>query len=150
MLGSQIDSCRKDKDAAERILKHSMDSSTSKGLDSIKRLKQKQDIPGAYGTVAELMEVPLDAYRLPVEQKAGNSLFHYVVDNDNTASILSDYLSKNYGGRITFIPLEQIHTRKVKMPRASDAQPLLDKIDYDPQFEKAFQQIFGRDRKSVV
>jgi structural maintenance of chromosome 3 (chondroitin sulfate proteoglycan 6) len=144
MLGSQIDSCRKDKDAAERILKHSMDSSTSRGLDSIKRLKQQKDIPGAYGTVAELMEVPLEAYRLPVEQKAGNSLFHYVVDNDKTASILSDHLSKTYGGRITFIPLEQIRPRQVKMPRASDAQPLISKIEYDPQFEKAFQQIFGR------
>lgn len=144
MLSSQIDSCRKDKDAAERNLKHSMDGSTSKGLDSIKRLKQQKDIPGAYGTVAELMEVPLEAYRLPVEQKAGNSLFHYVVDNDKTASILSDHLSKTYGGRITFIPLEQIRPRQVKMPRASDAQPLISKIEYDPQFEKAFQQIFGR------
>ncbi|KAK4156724.1 RecF/RecN/SMC [Chaetomidium leptoderma] len=143
-LGSLLSNTGKERDQAESTLSHSMDSATAKGLASIRRLKQKQDIPGAYGTLAELMSVPVEAYKLPAEQVAGNSLFHYVVDNAKTATMLSDHLYKNYGGRLTFVPLEQLRPRQVKMPRASDAQPLINKIDFEPEYEKAFQQVFGR------
>ncbi|AEO68819.1 a9f72d17-a5da-429f-af1e-608aefbc3495 [Thermothielavioides terrestris] len=143
-LSSLLSNTRAERDHAESTLSQSMDSATAKGLASIRRLKREKDIPGAYGTLAELMSVPIDAYKLPVEQVAGNSLFHYVVDNDRTATMLSDHLYKTYGGRLTFMPLEQLRPRQVKMPRASDAQPLISKIEYDAQYEKAFQQVFGR------
>jgi len=143
-LGSLIDSTRKERDEAEKDLSRAMDSATSRGLAAIKRLKLQKNIPGAYGTLAELMSVPLEGYRLPVEQVAGNSLFHYVVDNERTGTMLSDYLYKNFSGRLTFMPLEQLRPRQVKMPRASDAAPLISKIEYDPKYEKAFQQVFGR------
>ncbi|KAL2141112.1 hypothetical protein VTI28DRAFT_2802 [Corynascus sepedonium] len=143
-LSSLLANTRAERDQAESALSHSMDSATAKGLATIRRLKRERDIPGAYGTLAELMNVPVEAYKLPVEQVAGNSLFHYVVDNDRTATMLSDHLYKTYGGRLTFMPLEQLRPRQVKMPRASDAQPLISKIEYDPEYEKAFQQVFGR------
>jgi structural maintenance of chromosome 3 (chondroitin sulfate proteoglycan 6) len=143
-LSSLLQNTRGERDQAESSLLQSMDSATAKGLASIRRLKRERDIPGAYGTLAELMNVPVEAYKLPVEQVAGNSLFHYVVDNDKTATMLSDHLYKTYGGRLTFMPLEQLRPRQVKMPRASDAQPLISKIEYEPQYEKAFQQVFGR------
>ncbi|KAK0623170.1 RecF/RecN/SMC [Immersiella caudata] len=143
-LQSLIDNTRMERDAAEKELSKTMDSSTSRGLAAIKRLRRDKNIPGAYGTLAELMEVPLEGYRLPVEQVAGTSLFHYVVDNEKTATMLSDHLFKHYGGRLTFMPLEQLRPRQAKMPRASDAAPLISKIEYDPKFEKAFQQVFGR------
>ena len=143
-LNTLISSTRSERDHAESDLSHSMDNQTSRGLASIRRLKREKNIPGAYGTLAELMSVPLDAYRLAVEQTAGNSLFHYVVDNERTASMLSDHLYKTYGGRVTFMPLEQLRPKPVKMPRASDAQSLLSKIEYEPQFDKAFQQVFGK------
>ncbi|KXX83277.1 Chromosome segregation protein sudA [Madurella mycetomatis] len=143
-LNSLLANTRAERDHAESILAQSMDSATAKGLASIRRLKREKDIPGAYGTLAELMRVPIEAYKLPVEQVAGNSLFHYVVDNDKTATMLSDHLYKTYGGRLTFMPLQQLRPRQVKMPRASDAQPLISKIEYEPEYEKAFQQVFGR------
>lgn len=143
-LNSLLANTRAERDQAESTLAQSMDSATAKGLASIRRLKREKNIPGAYGTLAELMRVPMEAYKLPVEQVAGNSLFHYVVDNDQTATMLSDHLYKTYGGRLTFMPLEQLRPRQVKMPRASDAQPLISKIEYDPEYDKAFQQVFGR------
>ncbi|KAL2024632.1 hypothetical protein VTK56DRAFT_6833 [Thermocarpiscus australiensis] len=143
-LNSLLANTRAERDEAESALSQSMDSATAKGLASIRRLRREKDIPGAYGTLAELMNVPLEIYKLPVEQVAGNSLFHYVVDNDKTATMLSDHLYKTYGGRLTFMPLEQLRPRQVKMPRAIDAQPLISKIEYDPEYEKAFQQVFGR------
>ncbi|GAB0132662.1 hypothetical protein EsDP_00001091 [Epichloe bromicola] len=142
-LNSVIANARQEKEQAERELSHAVDGATARGLATIRRLKQEQDIPGAYGTLADLLEVN-DAYRLPVEQTAGASLFHYVVDNADTATYLADYLYKTRGGRVTFMPLAQLRPRQVNFPRSNDAVPLISKIKYDTKFEKAFQQVFGK------
>ncbi|KAL6809157.1 RecF/RecN/SMC [Trichoderma sp. SZMC 28013] len=142
-LNSVISNARQEKEQAERELAHAVDGATARGLATIRRLKQEQDIPGAYGTLADLLEVS-DAYRLPVEQIAGASLFHYVVDNADTATYLADTMYKQHGGRVTFMPLAQLRPRKVNYPNSNDAVPLLSKINYDEQFEKAFQQVFGK------
>ncbi|KAK0392832.1 hypothetical protein NLU13_2326 [Sarocladium strictum] len=142
-LNSVIANARQEKEQAERTLAQAMDSQTARGLATIRRLKQDQDIPGAYGTLADLLEVN-EAYRLPVEQIAGASLFHYIVDNADTATKLADTLHRQRGGRVTFMPLEQLRPRHINMPRANDAVPLLSKITYDEDYEKAFQQVFGK------
>ncbi|KAF5670759.1 structural maintenance-chromosome 3 (chondroitin sulfate proteoglycan 6) [Fusarium heterosporum] len=142
-LNSVIANARQEKETAERELSHTMDGATARGLATIRRLKQERDIPGAYGTLAELLEVS-DAYRLPVEQIAGASLFHYVVDNEHTATQLADILQRQHGGRITFMPLAQLRPKQINLPRSNDAVPLLSKISYDDEYEKAFQQVFGK------
>ncbi|KAF5575750.1 structural maintenance-chromosome 3 (chondroitin sulfate proteoglycan 6) [Fusarium pseudocircinatum] len=142
-LNSVIANARQEKETAERELAHAMDGSTARGLATIRQLKQERDIPGAYGTLAELLEVS-DAYRLPVEQIAGASLFHYVVNNADTATYLADTLYRQQGGRVTFMPLAQLRPRQIKLPRSNDAVPLLSKINYDEEYEKAFQQVFGK------
>lgn len=142
-LEAVLEKAREERDKAERELSYAMDHATSRGLATLRQLRRERDIPGAYGTLAELMEVP-EAYRIAVEQTAGTSLFHYIVDNDKTATMLATELYKRHGGRITFMPLSQLKPRKVNMPRASDIVPLISKIEYDPEFEDAFQQVFGK------
>ncbi|KAG5658718.1 hypothetical protein KAF25_007271 [Fusarium avenaceum] len=142
-LNSVITNARQEKETAERELSHTMDGATARGLATIRRLKQERDIPGAYGTLAELLEVS-DAYRLPVEQIAGASLFHYIVDNADTATQLADTLYRQQGGRVTFMPLAQLRPRQINLPRSNDAVPLLSKISFDEEYEKAFQQVFGK------
>ncbi|KAI1180047.1 putative chromosome segregation protein SudA [Nemania sp. FL0916] len=141
-LDKELSDAREEKAKGENVLRKSMDSNTWLGLESIRRLKQKHSIPGAYGTLAELLSVD-EAYRLPVEQVAGASLFHYVVDNDETATFLVKALQKQSGGRITFMPLSRLQPKAAKLPNAQDAIPLLNKIRYDPEYEKAFRQVFG-------
>lgn len=142
-LNSVIANARQEKDLADRDLASAVDGATARGLATIRRLKHDQDIPGAYGTLADLLEVN-EAYRLPVEQIAGASLFHYVVDNADTATYLADTLHKQHGGRVTFMPLAQLRPRNVNFPRSNDAVPLISKIQYDSKYEKAFQQVFGK------
>lgn len=144
-LNTIISDARQEKDVADREMASAIDGATARGLASIRRLKEdpRQNIPGAYGTLAELLEVN-EAYRLPVEQIAGASLFHYVVDNADTATYLADTLHKQRGGRVTFMPLAQLRPRHINLPRSNDAVPLLSKLTYDPMFEKAFQQVFGK------
>lgn len=141
-LDKELLDAQEERAKAENVLRKSMDSNTWLGLESIRRLKQKHDIPGAYGTLAELLTVD-EAYRLPVEQVAGASLFHYVVDSDETATFLVKALQKQSGGRITFMPLSRLQTKAAKLPNAQDAIPLLNKIKYNPEYEKAFRQVFG-------
>ncbi|OTA60028.1 RecF/RecN/SMC protein [Hypoxylon sp. EC38] len=141
-LETIIANTRGELDNAERELSHTMDRVTARGLATIQKLKREGNIPGAYGTLAELLDVS-EAYRLPVEQVAGASLFHYVVDNEDTATYLANALQRSYGGRITFMPLSRLKPRNANLPRANDAVPLVSKIQYDPEYEKAFQQVFG-------
>ncbi|KAH8653434.1 putative chromosome segregation protein SudA [Xylariales sp. PMI_506] len=142
-LETRMANARRERDDAERLLSHTMDGETSRGLATIRRLKRENDIPGAYGTLAELLNVS-EAYRVPVEQVAGASLFHYVVDNEQTATFFMNALQKQRGGRVTFAPLSKLRPRQINLPKANDAVPLISKIEYDPLYESAFQQVFGR------
>ncbi|KAI0396964.1 putative chromosome segregation protein SudA [Xylariaceae sp. FL0594] len=141
-LDKELSDAQEEMVKAEQVLRKTMDSNTWLGLESIRQLKQKHDIPGAFGTLAELLTVD-EAYRLPVEQVAGASLFHYVVDSDETASYLVNALQKQSGGRITFMPLSRLQPKHAKMPNAQDAIPLLNKLKFRPEYEKAFRQVFG-------
>jgi structural maintenance of chromosome 3 (chondroitin sulfate proteoglycan 6) len=142
-LDTIMSNARTERDHAERELSHTMDGETSRGLATIRRLTREGNIPGSYGTLAELLTVS-EAYRVPVEQVAGASLFHYVVDDEKTATFFVNALQKSRGGRVTFAPLSKLRPRPVNLPRANDAIPLISKIKYDPKFEPAFQQVFGR------
>lgn len=120
-----------------------MDQNTSRGLAAVRRIKRQHNLDGVYGTLAELLEVG-DRFRRAVEVTAGNSLFHYVVDNDETATKVMEILQKEKAGRITFIPLNRIRPRNGNVPKANDALPMIEKIQFDPIYEKAFQQVFGQ------
>lgn len=142
-LKSQLTNAEMQMHAAERTLAHLMDHNTSKGLDTLRRLKTQHRLNGVYGTVAELLKVN-STYKTATEVTAGASLFHVVVDNDTTATKVVELLNKERGGRLTCIPLNRIKAKNVQLPKSTDAQPLLSKITYDPLYETAFQHIFGK------
>lgn len=142
-LNSVITDARQEKERAERELSNTMDGATSRGLATVRRLKQENNITGAYGTLAELLDVP-ETYRTAAEQTAGNSLFHYVVDNEETATMLMDALQKQRGGRVTFMPLSQLRPKPAKLPNASDAVSIMSKLKFEKKFEKAMSQVFGK------
>ncbi|KAK3177090.1 hypothetical protein OEA41_008418 [Lepraria neglecta] len=128
---------------AEQELSHTMDQNTSRGLAAVRDIKRQHKLDGCFGTLAELMEVN-ERYRRAVEVTAGNSLFHYVVDNDETATKVIQILQSRRLGRITFIPLNRVRPKTSNSPKADDAIPMLEKIQFDPMYEKAFQQVFGQ------
>ncbi|KIW25248.1 uncharacterized protein PV07_08441 [Cladophialophora immunda] len=127
---------------AERNLSHMMDANTSRGLDAVRRIKQQYNLEGCYGPLAELIDVP--QHHTAVEVTAGGSLFHYVVDNDDTASKVMEILNRERAGRITFMPLNRLKPKTANFPNAQDARPLMSLINYDERFEKAVQQVFGK------
>ncbi|KAJ5949284.1 hypothetical protein N7454_000868 [Penicillium verhagenii] len=142
-LDSVLSSASQEMDRAERSLSHMMDQNTSRGIAAVRRIQRQQNLDGVYGTLAELMEVN-DRYRTAVEVTAGQSLFHYVVDTDETATKVLEALQKEKAGRVTFMPLNRLRTKPLNLPRAGDAIPMIEKIQYDPAYERAFQHVFGK------
>jgi len=72
------------------------------------------------------------------------SLFHVVVDTDETASKVLDVMLREKTGRVTFMPLNRLKPKNPPAPDSEDAEPLINKMRYDPKYEKAFQQVFGK------
>lgn len=120
-----------------------MDHNTSRGIAAVRRIKRQHDLDGVYGTLAELFEVN-DRYRTAVEVTAGQSLFHYVVDTDETATKVLEILQNEKSGRVTFMPLNRLRARPVNMPKASDTIPMIEKLQYDATYERAFDHVFGK------
>lgn len=141
-LDSEYATAQDDLRKAERSLSHMMDGNTSRGLDAVRRIKQQYNLEGCYGTLAELIDVP--QHHTAVEVTAGASLFHYVVDNDETATRVMEILNAERAGRITFMPLNRLNSKMANFPNAQDARPLMSLINYEPKFEKAVQQVFGK------
>lgn len=142
-LDSVLSSASQEMDRAERSLSHMMDHNTSRGIAAVRRIKRQHNLEGVYGTLAELFDVN-DRYRTAVEVTAGQSLFHYVVDTDETATTVLEILQKEKAGRVTFMPLNRLRSKPLNMPRASDTIPMIDKLQYDPSYERAFQHVFGK------
>ncbi|KAL8739511.1 MAG: hypothetical protein Q9190_007694 [Brigantiaea leucoxantha] len=128
---------------AEQDLSHTMDQNTSRGLAAVRRIKRQHNLDGIYGSLAELFEVN-ERFRRAVEVTAGQSLFHCVVDNDDTATKAIEILQKERAGRITFIPLNRIRPKQGNIPNANDAIPMVEKLQFNPMYEKAIQQVFGQ------
>lgn len=120
-----------------------MDHNTSRGIAAVRRIKRQHNLDGVYGTLAELFDVN-DRYRTAVEVTAGQSLFHYVVDTDETATKVLEVLQQEKAGRVTFMPLNRLRSRPTNMPRASDTIPMIEKLQYDQAYEKAFLHVFGK------
>lgn len=111
-----------------------------------KILEQKKNIPGIYGTVAELGSVK-SKYALALETAAGPRVRSIVVKDDAVAARCIKYLKSNKLGTATFIPLNKIKPSdddagKFKNAGGSSGRAL-DLIKYDGQYAKAFRYVFG-------
>ncbi|KAH6907637.1 RecF/RecN/SMC [Coprinopsis sp. MPI-PUGE-AT-0042] len=144
-LDSLVSRAAEELRTAERGLAGMMDKDTGLGLKAVDGIAERNNIRGVYGPLYRLFTVSDPKFNIAVEQTAGNSLFHVVVDTDETASKVLDIMLKEKSGRVTFMPLNRLKPKPSNMPTdAADAEPLLNKLVYDPRFEKAFEQVFGK------
>lgn len=142
-LDSLLSTAQQELEKSQRFLSQMMDQGTSRGLDSVRRIVKQHNIEGAYGCLGELFDFP-SKYKTAVEVTAGTSLFHYIVDTDETATKIVDILQREKGGRVTFMPLNRLNPKTVNLPKASDAVHLLSKLKYDERYQKAYEQVFGK------
>ncbi|KAG2211831.1 hypothetical protein INT47_004517 [Mucor saturninus] len=141
-MESVLRNCTDEIRKSERTLANSMDKNTSIGLASINRIVREHGIEGVHGPVFELFQV-MQELETAVEVAVGASLFHVVVDTDETASRLLEIMSKERAGRVTFIPLNRVKSRHVEYPQKDDAVPLIGQLQFDSKYQTAMEQVFG-------
>eukprot|EP01119_Soliformovum_irregulare_P021243 TRINITY_DN7035_c0_g1_i1.p1 TRINITY_DN7035_c0_g1~~TRINITY_DN7035_c0_g1_i1.p1 ORF type:complete len:1217 (+),score=488.18 TRINITY_DN7035_c0_g1_i1:479-3652(+) len=127
---------------AERQLESTMNKVVSTGLAFVRKLK-REGRQGIYGPIIELFDCGEEAMTA-VEVTAGNALFFVVVDNDTTASKILDEMNKAKMGRVTFVPLNVIQPKVAQFPEAAGVSPLINMLNFDPKYRKAFEQVFGK------
>ncbi|KAJ3330378.1 Structural maintenance of chromosomes protein 3 [Blyttiomyces sp. JEL0837] len=137
------DSANEERVKAERNLMSSMDRNTSSGIQAIQKMTERQNLRGVYGPLYQLFSVD-ERYQTAVEVVGGGSLFHVVVDTDETAQRLLDMLNRDRAGRVTFMPLNRLRPRDVDYPNANDAVPMVKKLQFDNIHQKAIMQVFGK------
>ncbi|KAF2853844.1 structural maintenance of chromosomes protein 3 [Plenodomus tracheiphilus IPT5] len=142
-VNRDLTSIKSELSTAERTFSNLLDYGTSRGLESLRRYQREGALPGVYGTVADLIDID-ERYRSAAEAAAEGSLFHVVVDHDNTSSQLIDRLMKDRSGRLTFIPLNRIFASDKQIPTTGDMQPLLPKMKYDERYAAAIKHVFGK------
>eukprot|EP01117_Protostelium_nocturnum_P004475 TRINITY_DN1611_c0_g1_i1.p1 TRINITY_DN1611_c0_g1~~TRINITY_DN1611_c0_g1_i1.p1 ORF type:complete len:1261 (-),score=493.20 TRINITY_DN1611_c0_g1_i1:41-3661(-) len=131
---------------AERQLSGSVNRGISQGLSIVMNITKAHKIQGVFGPLFELFECD-PSLMTAIEVTAGNSLFHVVVDNDDTAAQLLDLMSQDTEsrqGRVTFMPLNRLNVQETKFPESRDGVPLVSQLKFQPRFKKAFLQIFGK------
>lgn len=133
--------------AAERALSGTVDRATMSGLSAVERIARQLGLTEAqvHGPLYKLFTVD-DRFKLPVEVVAGKSLFHVVVDTDDTAARIIEVMNRERSGRVTFMPLNRLHGRgdHVDFPQASDAVLMIRKIHFDDRYRLAMEQVFGK------
>ncbi|KAJ2868747.1 Structural maintenance of chromosomes protein 3 [Coemansia erecta] len=142
-LETESSDLREELKRAERALGGTVDRATSEGLQALPAIRERLGLSGIHGPLFELFEVD-ETYRSCVEAIAGSSLFHVVVDSDDTASRIMDELNKGKLGRLTFMPLNRLHPPPATYPEASDAIPMIERLRFNRRYQRAFEQVFGR------
>ncbi len=128
---------------SEALIKAAAEINYSQPVESILRAKKNRELPGIYGTIAELGKVD-KKYSIALEIAAGARMQSVVVDNDEDAARAINYLKERRLGRVTFLPLNKIES----MPSLSKIEKdgiidyAINLVDYDKKFSTAFWYIF--------
>lgn len=142
-IDNSLASCDEDIKKRDKQLEFTMPRDLQRGMAAVQRIVKEHNIEGVHGPLIELMETD-ERFHAAIEASAGNQLFHIVVDHDDIGSRIIEYLNKEKGGRVTFLPLNRMNAPNVTYPEGSDAFPLVSKLKYDAKYDAAFKQIFAR------
>ncbi|GAA6085650.1 structural maintenance of chromosomes protein 3, partial, partial [Tachysurus ichikawai] len=122
------------------------------GIDSINKVLEhfrrkginQHVINGYHGIVMNNFECE-PAFYTCVEVTAGTRLFYHIVETDEVSTkILMEFNKMNLPGEVTFLPLSKLDVRDTAYPETNDAIPMISKLRYSPNFDKAFKHVFGK------
>uniref|UniRef100_A0A673G8V4 Structural maintenance of chromosomes protein 3-like n=1 Tax=Sinocyclocheilus rhinocerous TaxID=307959 RepID=A0A673G8V4_9TELE len=122
------------------------------GIDSINKVLEhfrrkginQHVINGYHGIIMNNFECE-PAFYTCVEVTAGTRLFYHIVETDEVSTkILMEFNKMNLPGEVTFLPLSKLDVRDTAYPETNDAIPMISKLRYSPNFDKAFKHVFGK------
>lgn len=114
------------------------------GLDSMNKVVEEKQLSGVYGPLIEHFECPQKLFTA-VGITAAGRLFYVVVDTADTAgTILSHMHRQKLPGMVNFLPLSTLRCHIPDYPNSPDALPMLKELTYDPMYEPAMKEVFGK------
>lgn len=82
------------------------------GVKEVLIARDKKELKGIHGAVAELIQIP-ESYMTAIDTAIGPQSQHIITDSSQDARIAIDWLKKKRVGRATFLPLQVMKSRKV-------------------------------------
>lgn len=123
------------------------DKSALQATQNVMNIAERLNLTSfVYGPLYSLFRLEDAAFGHATDVIGGGSLFHVVVDSDETASRLLEEMQKEgIVGRVTFMPLNRLRNEKrAEFAATADAVLLLDKLGYEPVFESVMVHVFGK------
>lgn len=135
-------------DKQQRILDEAMGRELALGLQSVRKLVEggTQLAGHVYGPLYDLINIR-EQFQLAAEITAGTSLFHVVVDTDETAAkLLERKKAAGLPGKVTIMPLNRLNPPVHSYPQNTDSVvPLISCIECNESlYEPAVRQVFGK------
>ncbi|KAK7930122.1 hypothetical protein WMY93_006517 [Mugilogobius chulae] len=143
---------REDLEKKQQLLRAATGKAILNGIDSINKVLEhfrrkginQHVINGYHGIVMNNFECE-PAFYTCVEVTAGTRLFYHIVDTDEVSTkILMEFNKMNLPGEVTFLPLSKLDVRDTAYPETNDAIPMISKLRYSQNFDKAFKHVFGK------
>ena len=118
----------------------------SEAVNTILEMRDKGELKGIHGTIAELGSVD-PQYETALSIAAGNKMQAIVVDDDAVAATAIEILKKKNVGRATFLPLSKMHEGKPRpnaiMVKNQTEGYAIDLLDFDEKYRAAFWYVFA-------
>uniref|UniRef100_A0A8K9XWB8 Structural maintenance of chromosomes protein n=1 Tax=Oncorhynchus mykiss TaxID=8022 RepID=A0A8K9XWB8_ONCMY len=143
---------REELEKKQQLLRAATGKAILNGIDSINKVLEhfrrkginQHVINGYHGIVMNNFECE-PAFYTCVEVTAGTRLFYHIVETDEVSTkILTEFNKMNLPGEVTFLPLSKLDVRDTAYPETNDAIPMISKLRYSQQFDKAFKHVFGK------
>ncbi len=128
---------------SETRIKAAAELAYSEPVEAVLRAKKNRELPGIYGTIAELGKVDTK-YSVALEIAAGARMQSVVVDNDEDAARAIKYLKDHRLGRVTFLPLNKMETMS-QLPKKGKEGVIdyaINLVEFDRKLMPAFWYVF--------
>lgn len=122
--------------------------SNYEGYNYAVRFIMKAGLPGIFGTVAELIEVP-KGFEVAIETALGAALQNIVCQDDRSAQNAIVRLKESKAGRLTFLPVSSIrggrNAYEGRLEQEAGFKGFgVDCIQYDGQYRPVMEYLLGR------
>lgn len=115
---------------------------------AIKKIMETRDrIGGIHGVVADIVRAS-KKYEVAIETALGGRIQNVVIDSENTAKVLIDYLKKNRFGRATFLPLSAMRNNTFSNTEFLKEKGVVgiasELVEYDSVYKNLIGSLLGR------
>lgn len=111
----------------------------------VKEVLKNKNLKGIYGALGQVVTVP-QKYEKAIEAALGAYMQNIITSDENSAKTAINYLKHNKLGRVTFLPMNIIKSKKLNniQARTSFIGIASDLISYDEKYRDILENILGR------